>query len=119
MMRLFFIFLFLTTMNLCFSQTKTDTTKNGFFSYSNVMTPNNDGKQDTWSFDYIVQPDSFKLTIYNRWGNVLFETSKVNFVWDGTDDKKKKIPTGIYMFKAELYYNEQKKSFTGSINLIQ
>jgi gliding motility-associated-like protein len=118
-MKIILILLFLMIHDFAFSQSKSDTTKNEFYSYANVITPNNDGKQDTWQFDYIVQPDSLNLVIYNRWGNAIFESSKINFVWNGMDSKNKKIPSGIYLFKVNFYYKEQKKLFTGSITLLQ
>ncbi len=51
--------------------------KDTVYDRSNVFTPNGDGTNDRFTFR--VQGDqSFKMTIYNRWGNKVYETTKGN-----------------------------------------
>ena len=48
--------------------------KDTVYDRTNVFTPNGDGTNDRFTFR--VQGDqSFKLTIYNRWGNTVYETT--------------------------------------------
>lgn len=60
-----------------------------------------------------------KLTIYNRWGQLIFETNDINKRWDG---KYKKLlqPPGIYIYYVEME-NLKGKRITkkGSVTLIR
>jgi gliding motility-associated-like protein len=51
----------------------------------NAFTPDGDGLNDTFkpvpSNDLI---SSFKMLIYNRWGEFLYETDDISYGWDGT-----------------------------------
>ncbi|MFZ4058612.1 MAG: gliding motility-associated C-terminal domain-containing protein [Ferruginibacter sp.] len=52
-------------------------------SFPNAFSPNNDGLNDWYkpiSFESI---QYYKLTIYNRWGNKVFETNDIQKGWDG------------------------------------
>jgi gliding motility-associated-like protein len=48
----------------------------------NSFTPNNDGVNDVW-FPVFDQLDEIQITIFNRWGDVVFEGDKQNFFWTG------------------------------------
>lgn len=70
----------------------------------NVFTPNNDGWNDV--FD-IRSSDvgNFKLEVYNRWGNVVYENASPLISWDGTTMAGVPAPAGTYFFvisKAEM-----------------
>ncbi len=62
----------------------------------NAFTPNGDGLNDYLNFagKYI---DSFHLTIYNRWGDLVFETFDFNSKWDGTFQNKP-LPSDVYFY---------------------
>jgi gliding motility-associated-like protein len=76
-------------------------------SLTNLVTPNGDGNNDTF---YIpnMPPDNcisfFKsFTIYNRWGALIYKTSKRDFVWDPKD-----LSEGIYYYQLDLNSSIQK-----------
>lgn len=49
----------------------------------NIFTPNDDATNDLYTIStFAVQ--SIEGVIINRWGNVMYEFSDVNFAWDGT-----------------------------------
>ncbi len=57
----------------------------------------------------------FNITIYNRWGNVVYQTQDWNINWDGTDlETGKPVAEGSYYYVAEIsplklrYYKTQK-----------
>ncbi len=50
----------------------------------NAFTPNNDGLNDTFFPITACQLKAYDLKIYNRWGNLVFETQEMPIVWDGT-----------------------------------
>lgn len=70
----------------------------------NVFTPNNDGWNDVFDIrTSAVGP--FKLEIYNRWGNVVFENSSPLISWDGTTSAGVPASAGTYFYvisKAEM-----------------
>ncbi len=55
---------------------------NGLFM-PNVFTPNGDGNNDIFRIPEIVHLNLTAFTIYNRWGQVVFNTSDKSKGWDG------------------------------------
>lgn len=84
----------------------------------NAFTSNGDGLNDNYYWLPVFVKD-FKLQIYNRWGERIFETTNKNKAWDGKY-KGDMAPTGVYFYT--LYYNgwegtEQTKS--GNFTLLR
>lgn len=52
----------------------------------NVFTPNGDGSNDYFKLGGTPDPcyDSLTVTIYNRWGKIVYESNDPYFEWDGT-----------------------------------
>jgi len=70
----------------------------------NAFTPNGDGKNDAFNIESINKIKDFHLYIYNRWGQVIFETNDINKGWDGTF-KGKDIQEGVYIWKLEYQWD--------------
>jgi gliding motility-associated-like protein len=74
----------------------------------NAVSPNNDGSNDQFFIQYIeLFPDTENnhVTIYNRWGDVVFEISDYNNtdrVFKGQSDNGKDLPSGTYFYKLEF-----------------
>ncbi len=63
----------------------------------NAFSPNNDGVNDTY-FTICNPCDGFlALMIYNRWGELVFETNDPNLGWDGTFEGKD-AEAGAYVY---------------------
>jgi gliding motility-associated-like protein len=60
------------------------------------FSPNDDGVNDifTMSFENVTE---FRMTIWSRWGEIVYETNNPNVVWDGTY-KGKPLPQDVYPF---------------------
>ena len=80
----------------------------------NGVTPDNDGKNDYFIIDNINYFPNNHVTIYNRWGRKIYETSaygsKGNVfkgVAEGVDvvGKGEKLPTGTYYYVVEYLYD--------------
>jgi gliding motility-associated-like protein len=58
-------------------------------------------------------------TIFNRWGEIIFETNDVNFHWDGKYEGKV-IPDGAYGYKVS-YITKSKIENTlyGHVNILK
>lgn len=84
----------------------------------NAFTPDGDSYNNTW------KPSGYKwkeihYTIFNRWGEVIFESYNGNIGWDGTYAG---IPCqdGVYVYKLEWVDNtDYKKTIYGHITLIR
>jgi gliding motility-associated-like protein len=67
---------------------------------------------------------SYSLFVYDRWGNLMFETQNLDEGWDGTSDGEL-CPVGIYAYVARytLQGNQAKSGETyeksGSVNLLR
>ncbi|MCB9360549.1 MAG: gliding motility-associated C-terminal domain-containing protein [Flavobacteriales bacterium] len=76
----------------------------------NVFTPNNDGKNDVFNA-VIEDAESYSLMIYNRWGNLIFTSDKIENGWNGTY-KGNDASAGTYIYLIEYSYFKQKKLIT-------
>jgi len=85
----------------------------------NTFTPNNDGNNDLFRVRGPNYP-IFYLAVYNRWGEMVFETSDVNTGWDG-NYKGKPADPGVfgYYMKARCSENEQEIFRKGNVTLIR
>jgi gliding motility-associated-like protein len=73
------------------------------FSVPNIMTPNGDGKNDNFVINGL--ESGTKLTIYNRWGDVVYTTNNYNNDWDGRN-----IAEGVYFYVLDLPRKDAKVS---------
>lgn len=64
----------------------------------NVFSPNNDGVNDTFHIEGTPNPcwDHITVQIYNRWGQLVYESDQVEFTWDGKNLQGKDLPQGTY-----------------------
>ena len=66
----------------------------------NVFTPNHDGKNERFTplspYRYI---ESIDLSIYNRWGQVVFSTTDPDVNWNGIHQESgEPVPSGVYYY---------------------
>lgn len=66
-----------------------------------AFSPNNDGNND---FECVYSDclESFTFTIYNRWGEKVFETSNTSICWDGTW-KGKELNSAVFVYILDGY----------------
>jgi gliding motility-associated-like protein len=81
--------------------TSTDSVKVSVISklyIPNTFTPNNDGKNDRWNIAALVLYPEAVVSIFNRYGEKIFETNNYALnAWDGTY-KGKNQPMGSYIY---------------------
>lgn len=69
------------------------------YELPNVFTPNGDNVNDNFipfPYQYI---ESVDVKIYDRWGNLVFQTTDPALIWDGRDMTSKKLCTdGVYYY---------------------
>jgi len=61
----------------------------------NVFTPNNDGRNDR--FAPVIINGFLSMSIFNRWGQEIFHTTRIDQPWRG-DHAGKPVPDGTYVF---------------------
>ncbi len=101
---------------------ETITYKENFTLYiPNTFSPNSDGINDVFNpVIYKTIPESFELLIFNRWGQLVFETNEIDASWDGTfKNEQAQIDTYIYKVIYKLYNDPYIYRQKGHVNLIR
>lgn len=79
-------------------------------SIPNAITPNGDGLNDVLIFDILNEdPERYarnELTVFNRWGDVVYQAKPYLNDWDGTNQNGKALPQGTYYFILRLNVSE-------------
>lgn len=64
--------------------------------------------------------DEFQMQVYDRWGNLVFESKDVNQGWDGYDRGGRLMPAGVYVYKLTMRLsNSERTTKVGDITLIR
>ena len=71
------------------------------FFIPDAFSPDGDGLNDTF------QPkgdriSSFNMKVFDRWGGILFESSDINYGWDGTNNEGLKSPMNQPPLKSDM-----------------
>jgi len=85
---------------------------------ANAFTPNGDGKND---IVYVHNDNikTLKFSVYDQWGNMLFQSLSPQKGWDGTY-KGKMQPVGVYVYYLEAVMNDgQPVTKKGTITLLR
>ena len=82
-----------------------------FVYLPNAFTPNNDRQNDVWKAEgeFLLR---FELKVFNRWGELLWETNDISQGWDGTVDGQLS-PIGTYVYSL-FYQGENTEEITSS-----
>ena len=64
----------------------------------NFFTPNNDGINDFFELSIGQDLEQLHIEIYNRWGNIVYESNAVDFKWDGFAMNGLKCADGVYFW---------------------
>lgn len=89
------------------------------FILPNVFTPNNDGFNDNFQAITKGDYDEFSILIYNRWGELVFESSDSRFEWNGDNLKGKPCSDGVYFYVAKTVANSVSENYSGPVTLIR
>ena len=86
----------------------------------NAFSPNGDGKNELFE---VVASDvlQFHLYIFNRWGELVYETENINDTWNGTH-KGKMCENGVYIWRVNYatFCNGNILEYkTGSVSLLR
>lgn len=63
----------------------------------NIFSPNNDGINDRWNIRALVSYENYHLAVFNRLGQLVYQTNDYTLAWDGTS-KNAPLPEGTYYY---------------------
>ncbi|WP_118972821.1 gliding motility-associated C-terminal domain-containing protein [Taibaiella koreensis] len=110
------------TIDQCSSSDDVVVTKDCYTDVPNSFTPNGDGVNDYFfPRQYLSKGVSgFAMTVYNRWGQKVFETENPNGRgWDGRFNDKAQ-PTGVYIYAIKVVLkNGRAEEYTGNVTLLR
>lgn len=84
-----------------------------------AFTPNEDGKNEGF------QPvgrgvQDYEMHIYDRWGNLVFQTKNFSEPWTGLDEKGRALPLDVYTYRiAVIFANNKDKVYKGTVTLVK
>ena len=93
------------------------------FFIPNVFTP--DGDDFNEEFKPVMtsgyDPYDYHMVIYNRWGEVLFESFDAAYGWDGTYGDGKMSPDGVYVWHIEFgdTITDEKHEYHGHVTILK
>jgi gliding motility-associated-like protein len=96
----------------------TDSINSGTFYVPNIFSPNNDGSNDIL-FARGTNIKEIEFSIYNRWGELVFETNDINIGWDGKYNSKP-CDASVFAYYAKVVFTDGSEQIKkGSITLIR
>ncbi len=89
-----------------------------FVFFPNAFTPNANGTNDRYLISYL-GIRNFHISIYNRWGQLVYESGDINEGWDGKT-KGEECSSDVYFYVA-TYTNKKglPRSKSGNITLLR
>ena len=87
----------------------------------NAFTPNNDGVNDAFAVEG-VDPQGYRLEIYNRWGDLIFKSEDPKEVWQGNlqqGDGEFFVQDGVYLWRLRYEMRDGPRWAQGHVTLIR
>ncbi len=91
------------------------------FFAPNTFTPDGDEHNQNWEYHVNgIDVYDFNLKIFNRWGEIIWESNDVNVYWDGTYNGKI-VEAGTYVWTMECgdIHNDSRYTFSGHVNVLK
>ncbi|MEY3444522.1 MAG: hypothetical protein RLZZ519_2803 [Bacteroidota bacterium] len=87
--------------------------------WGNAFTPNGDGLNDIFDATFTCVPETVGLSIFDRWGKMLFFTTDASQGWDGSF-REQACPEGVYLGVLEVKFPGQPSTRTShSVTLLR
>jgi gliding motility-associated-like protein len=90
----------------------------------NAFSPNGDGVNDLFSIEgQDIDPNDFLLQIFNRWGELIFESNSPSIKWNGTFNGSSDYfaQEEVYVYQARIgsLATGEIRAFSGSVTVIR
>ena len=87
------------------------------FYIPNAFSPNGDGVNDSFR-GFGVAIRAFSMSIYNRWGELIYRTNDYNQPWDGK--VKDTVQNDVYVYRIEVVdHHEEKHVYLGNVSVVR
>lgn len=86
--------------------------------FPSAFTPNNDGKNDVFKILNATNLTQYVLSIYNRWGEKVFETTDFMAGWNGIYNGIRQ-PIGVYVWQSSFKKSGRINYMKGTVVLIR
>ena len=73
------------------------------YTLPNTFTPNGDGQNDLfvpYPYCFVEKVD---FQVFNRWGNLVFQTDNPDLLWDGRNQQGAALPDGVYFYTCRVF----------------
>jgi len=84
---------------------------------NNIITPDNNGKNDTWKITNIDAYEKATVHIFNRWGKEVYQKTGYIDQWDGRNNNNDILPDGTYYYI--IRFKNSDKHYSGTITLLR
>ena len=85
----------------------------------NAFTPDGDGLNDFFAPEGVEFTD-FEMSIFNRWGEMIYQTSNIDKPWDGNSKSDNGIQEGVYVYKIWMKdFKDVIHYYVGNVTLIK
>ena len=90
------------------------------FFAPNTFSPNGDGNNDLF-YGQGIGIKHYKMQIYNRWGDLIFESSDQKVQWNGKANKgKKAVQQDVYVYVFEITdFQNLPHTYVGHVTVIR
>jgi gliding motility-associated-like protein len=88
----------------------------------NTFTPNEDEYNQVFKpiISGAYKPNSYHLTVFNRWGEIVFESYDPNYGWDGMyGDQRCQFGTYTWKLSLDALQSGETKNYHGHVTLLR
>ena len=94
---------------------------NPFYYVPNTFIPDGDNKNEIWTpvFSNLSNVKKYSVQVFNRWGEMVFESNDPTFGWNGTYNGNN-CQDGTYIWKLQFtWYDKKIYNTSGHVNLLR
>jgi gliding motility-associated-like protein len=84
----------------------------------NTITPNGDSMNEAFIVRGLEPFENAKLTVFNRWGDIVFDTPSYRNDWEGTFNDQP-LPAGTYLYILKVQVFDRLSEQKGTITIIR
>ncbi len=105
----------------CSTTESVEITKDCYTDIPNAFTPNCDGENDYFFPRSLLLKSvtAFTMQIFNRWGQLIFETNNISGKgWDGRFNGREQ-PAGVYLYRIDVVTDGKAEHYQGNVTLLR
>ncbi|MEL6636766.1 MAG: gliding motility-associated C-terminal domain-containing protein, partial [Bacteroidota bacterium] len=88
-----------------------------FYELPNAFTPNGDGSNELFKPYPYCFVDRIEIQIFNRWGQLVFQTTDPDINWNGNNQSGAELAEGVYYYTCKVF-EERVSGITAADDLL-